>query len=79
MEERSTVIAKNKTDGVVPVLDDGQNHKFTAQVITPIVANGDAIGTVVMLETEAGALFGEAEKKLTQSAACVLGKQFEQY
>ena len=79
MEERSTVIAKNKSDGVIPILDDGDNHKFTAQVITPIVANGDAIGTVVMLETDSKATFGDAEKQLTQSAACVLGKQFEQY
>ncbi len=79
MEERSTVVAKNKSDGVVPVLDDGENQRFTAQVITPIVANGDAIGTVVMLATDSKANFGDVEKQLTQSAACVLGKQFEQY
>ena len=79
MEERSTVVAKNRNDGVVPVIDNEENHNFTAQVITPIVANGDAIGTVVMLETDSKAHFGDAEAKLTQSAASILGKQFEQY
>ncbi len=78
MEERSTVVARNRNDGVVPVLDNEEKHNFTAQVITPIVANGDAIGTVVMLETDSRASFGEAETKLTQSAASILGKQFEQ-
>ncbi len=78
MEDRITVISKNKSDRAVPVLEDVNQEQFTAQVITPIIAHGDPIGAVIMLTTDAHASMGDVESKLTQSAAGVIGRQLEQ-
>ncbi|MDR0287221.1 MAG: stage V sporulation protein T [Clostridiales bacterium] len=79
MEERSTIIAKSKNDGLVSVLEDDKSDRFTSQVITPIIAHGDPIGAVILLSTEtAKGTVGEVETKLAQAAAGVLGKQLEQ-
>ena len=43
----------------------------------PILAEGDAIGSVVILSKEGKAL-GEVEQKLAETAAAFLGKQMEQ-
>ena len=52
--------------------------KYYAQVISPIVSEGDTIGSVVLMATDAASQMGETEVKLAQSAAGFLGKQMEQ-
>lgn len=53
---------------------DGSSRK--AAIVYPIIAAGDAVGSVIMLETE-NTEVGETEKKLTGVAASFLGKQME--
>lgn len=50
---------------------------ITAQVIAPIICEGDAIGAVAILSKEPRAKFGDMEIKLAQTAAGFLGKQME--
>lgn len=47
-------------------------------VAAPILAAGDLAGAVVLLYPEAGGAPGEAELKLTQTAAGFLAKQMEE-
>ena len=77
MEERSTVVVQSKSEGLIPILENDE-HRYTSQVITPIIVHGDAIGSVIIYEDEGKTPLGEVEKKLTQSAAGVLEKQLEQ-
>ena len=46
--------------------------------ISPIISEGDTIGSVVLMATEASSQMGDAEIKLAQSAAGFLGKQMEE-
>lgn len=78
MEDRDTVINKGHSDRSVNILEDKNGEEFSSQVITPILAHGDAIGTVMMLSSDKRAAFGELETKLTQSAANIIGRQLEQ-
>jgi AbrB family transcriptional regulator (stage V sporulation protein T) len=78
MEDRDTVINKGHSDRTVNILEDKDSEIFSSQVITPILAHGDAIGTVMMLSADKKATFGELETKLTQSAATIIGRQLEQ-
>jgi len=78
MEERDTVITRNSIENPIDILSEKEHDKFTAQIITPIVAHGDAIGTVLMLSSDSKASFGDLETKLTQSAASIIGRQLEQ-
>lgn len=61
----------------IPITDQDQ-VVFTYQVIQPILAEGDAIGAVVMTTCDSAELMGEAEEKLVRAAAAFLGKQMEQ-
>ena len=58
--------------------DDGAEEKYVSQVISPIIAEGDAIGAVVILSKQAGEKLGELEIKLAETASAFLGKQMEQ-
>lgn len=49
-----------------------------SQVICPIIAEGDAIGAVIITSKEAGVKMGQVEQKLALAAASFLGRQLEQ-
>lgn len=52
--------------------------KFQAEVISPIVAQGDAIGSVIIGTKEKNVEMGDLEFKIAQTAAGFLAKQMEQ-
>lgn len=79
MEDKMVWSSKNKDEKHMPVLlSDAENGKYTSQVIYPIVAEGDTIGTVMLLSTEPNTKMNEVEMKVVQSAAGFLGKQMEE-
>ena len=43
----------------------------------PIIADGDVIGTVILLSKDANTKMSEVEQKVVQSAASFLGTQME--
>jgi AbrB family transcriptional regulator (stage V sporulation protein T) len=80
MEERKvTLINKPGEDAHCKdcvVVEDG--CKFKAQVIAPIIAEGDPIGAVILCSKEDGPAMGDLEIKLAETAAGFLAKQMEQ-
>lgn len=52
--------------------------KFTAEVIAPIIAEGDPIGAVILCSKEPNVQMAEMELKLAETAAGFLAKQMEQ-
>ncbi len=79
MEDRVTWSAKNQDEKHLPVLlTDSDDKKYTSQVIWPIIAEGDTIGTVMLLSTEPNKKMNDVELKVAQSAAGFLGKQMEE-
>lgn len=55
-----------------------QSDMFVSQVISPIMCEGDVIGSVVLMTKDDKKEFGETEKRLALCAAGFLGKQMEQ-
>jgi len=79
IEEKATVVIKSPEDKVISIVaDENGEKKYTSQVVSTIVAEGDPIGAVIMLSTDPNMKMGEVEAKLAQSAANFLGKQMEQ-
>ena len=79
MEDKMVWASKNKDEKHMPVLlTDAESEKYTSQVIYPIIAEGDTIGTVMLLSAEPSAKMNEVEMKVVQSAAGFLGKQMEE-
>lgn len=79
IEEKTTVVIKSPEDKPVSIVaDESAERKYSAQVVSPIISEGDPIGAVILLSTDPNTRMGEVESKLAQSAAGFLGKQMEQ-
>ena len=74
--ERNVVMA-SKDDKAFISLTSDEMEGITAQVIAPIICEGDAIGSVALLSRDAKAKFGDMEMKLVLTAAAFLGRQME--
>jgi len=55
----------------------GISEEVTSYCISPIIANGDSIGCVMMLSKEGGEQAGKAEQKAVETAASFLARQME--
>jgi AbrB family transcriptional regulator, stage V sporulation protein T len=72
MEDRNPVLVTNK--GQVSLID-GYEEEIASYAISPIIANGDPIGAVVIFSKDH--TIGEVEQKATETAAGFLAKQME--
>jgi AbrB family transcriptional regulator (stage V sporulation protein T) len=79
IEEKTTLVVKSSDEKSISIIaDDTGDRKYTSQVVSPIISEGDPIGAVIFLSTDPDTRMGEVEAKLAQSAAGFLGKQMEQ-
>lgn len=77
MEERKTYMfnrGDHKPKG--SILGDDEEDKFTAEVIAPIISEGDPIGAIIICSRE-DVKMGDMEIKLAETAAGFLAKQME--
>ena len=59
------------------ILLDKNEKKKNAQIVYPIISNGDTIGTVILMSKDANTKMNEVEKKVAQSAATFLASQMD--
>lgn len=80
LTDRKSVMkaSKDSGKGVAITTDEEDGSTYSAQVIAPIIAEGDAIGAVIIMSKEPNVTMGDVEKKLAETAAIFLGKQMEQ-
>ncbi|SHJ70925.1 transcriptional regulator, AbrB family [Clostridium amylolyticum] len=79
IENRKTVILGDTNGKVIPLYSEEEpQDKYFSQVISPIIAEGDAIGAVMIISKQGGEKLGELEMKLAETASAFLGKQMEQ-
>ncbi|MBU3196903.1 stage V sporulation protein T [Clostridium algidicarnis] len=79
MEERRTILLSKEKDDLIAVYNEEEpSEKYYTQVISPVLAEGDAIGAVIILSKEEQQKLGELEIKIAETASSFLGKQMEQ-
>jgi AbrB family transcriptional regulator (stage V sporulation protein T) len=82
LEDRNTIIMnglENVDDDNLHVIQtDDREYTIKAQVIAPIITQGDPIGAVLIVSKDPGVKLGELEIKLAETAAGFLAKQMEQ-
>ncbi|MGI6092220.1 MAG: stage V sporulation protein T [Veillonellaceae bacterium] len=84
MDDRKAMLINNASEykhgkaSPIEVDDDEEAIKFSAEVIAPIVVEGDAIGAVVICSKQPGVQMGDTEVKLAETAAGFLAKQMSQ-
>ncbi|PKM89234.1 MAG: stage V sporulation protein T [Firmicutes bacterium HGW-Firmicutes-12] len=79
MEERKAMLINQPGQHPNSNICAGEENEcnYTAEVIAPIIAEGDAIGAVIFITREANAKFSDLELKLVETAASFLAKQME--
>ncbi len=78
MENKEIYTSRDNNEIALPITEnDNHERKFNAQVIYPIVSQGDVIGSVILLSKDQNTKMGESEFKVVQSAAGFLGSQME--
>lgn len=77
IEEREQILAASGDKKYTKIAAE-QEEQFEGQVICPIICEGDAIGSVILLEKNGKRKLGEVEQKLAFCAAAFLGRQMEQ-
>ena len=80
MEERRVYLDNEPTapngEGAIVADDRGEDsYRFRGQLVTPIIAQGDPVGAVVICGHN---ILGDIERKVAQSAAGVMARQMEQ-
>jgi len=78
MDDKEAYISKENNDVSIPVIKNEQNNRRNnSQVVYPIISDGDAIGSVILISKDATTKMTDVEKKVVQSAASFLGSQME--
>lgn len=77
IQERGTLQAISGERKFVPVIQE-EMEGITGETICPVISEGDAIGSVILLARDGKSKMGEVEQKVAASAAGFLGRQMEQ-
>ena len=78
MEDKEVYTSKENSDKAMPITKNGNQERLNnAQVVCPIISNGDTIGSVILMSKDQKAQMNDVEKKVAQSAASFLGSQME--
>jgi len=82
LEDRSTIMMNDlerpEDENNHVIQTDEREYTIKAQVVAPIITQGDPIGAVIIVSKETGTKLGEMEIKLAETAAGFLAKQMEQ-
>ncbi len=76
IQSRKAICARKGDKQFVSILNQGDSE-YDMQIIQTIIAEGDAIGAVILLTREEDKTIGETEKKAAMIAAGFLGRQME--
>lgn len=78
IDEKEVYTSKENNNVSIPVTrTDNKERRYNSQVVYPIISDGDAIGTVILLSKDSNTKMSDVEKKVVQSAANFLGSQME--
>lgn len=79
MQGRGTVM-KNLADGdrMLPLVADDNVDQYTAQIIAPILADGEIVGGLILLNRDSGVKMGVVDLKVAETTAVIIGRQMEQ-
>ena len=77
LKERRSYVANAAEGGDVLPITSAKEEGITAQVIVPIIAGGDCLGAVAVLDKQEGAKMDSATLNLARLTADILANQFD--
>lgn len=78
LDDKESYLSKDNNNKAIPITkNESKDRSKNSQVVYPIIAAGDSIGSVILLSKDENVQMSEVEKKVVQSAASFLGSQME--
>ena len=78
IDDKEIYLSKDNDDKSIPVTQNDNKERISnAQVVYPIISDGDAIGSVILISKDVNTKMTDIEKNVAQSAASFLGSQME--
>lgn len=78
IDDKEVYLSKENNDRAIPITRNNITDRIrNAQIVYPIISDGDAIGSVILISKDENSKMSEIEKKVAQSAASFLGSQME--
>ena len=78
IDDKEVYLSKENNDKSIPITqNDNKERIANSQVVYPIISDGDAIGSVILISKDSNTKMSDVEKKVVQSAASFLGTQME--
>ena len=63
---------------MIPITSDDHAEAYSAQLIAPILADGEIIGGLMLLSRDSGASMGEVDQKVAETTTSIIARQMEQ-
>ena len=63
---------------MIPITTGDEAASYTAQIIVPIIADGEVIGSLMLLSHDVGARMTDIDLKVAETTAGLVGRQMEQ-
>ncbi|MDL2206643.1 stage V sporulation protein T [Eubacteriales bacterium OttesenSCG-928-N13] len=65
-------------DKMISITGEDTADGYTAQIMVPILADGEIIGALLLLSKESGVSMDETDLKVAETTATIVGRQMEQ-
>ena len=63
---------------MIPITNEDDAGSYTAQIVVPIIADGEVIGALALLSRESGVKMSDTDLKVAETTAGIVGRQMEQ-
>ena len=63
---------------MIPVTSDDHAENYSAQILAPILADGEIVGGLILLSRESGLQMTDVDRKVAETTANIIGRQMEQ-
>ena len=74
------LVMLNLLDGskMIPLTSDDRADIYSAQIIAPILADGEIVGGLMLISRESGLQMTDVDRKVAETTANIIGRQMEQ-
>ena len=63
---------------MIPITNDDRPESYCAQIVAPILADGEIVGGLILLSRESGLQMTDIDQKVAETTANIIGRQMEQ-
>lgn len=79
INQRQTLHVNAKDGGkMISITGEDQPEQYVCQIMVPILADGEVIGSLLLLNKETGSSMDETDMKVADTTSSIVGRQMEQ-